>query len=122
MSSSDIVPLTILQKVMKEIPADVTEVMLRMNSLEDRETAFQVFTFADLSWMDDLQSETQAIFYVSTLSLQLKPTPHLIYLNIWHMYGRRSVASHAISDAWAHCYRVLRRLACECDKLLACLP
>ena len=59
-TGSDIVPLTILLKIMNEIPADVAEVLLVCDPLENRETAFQTLTFRDLAWMDDLQY--QAVF------------------------------------------------------------
>ena len=61
-SGSDIVPLTILQKVMGEIPADVAELVLMRAPLTARETAFQAYNFSDLSWLDNLQSEIQIIY------------------------------------------------------------
>ena len=61
-SGSDIVPLTILQKAVAEIPADIAELVLMRVPLTARETAFQAYTFSDLSWLDNLQSEIQIIY------------------------------------------------------------
>ena len=47
-TGSDIVPLTILSKIWKDIPTEISEFMLLNESLEDRESMLSTCDFTDI--------------------------------------------------------------------------